>query len=167
MKYIFTLALVGIIGSATFAQSKSSFFLNADISDNIGATLAYNYIIKQKLGVGVAIEVTDFSTLDEGSLAALADFRYYHGAGKSTIIPLLQIGKNLYDYEATVAGSKIAVKGGVQGAVGVGYGYNLWGKSGGLFTSFKYRLVSFKTEVNEVGDSDTDGNIVFSVGFRF
>ena len=163
------LFMAALLLSATLchAQKKSNLFITADFSGNLGASLSYSYAIKEKFGIGASMEIVEDEVIEpEESFAALADFRYYHNINRSTIIPVLQIGKNIYESEHQFAGRTFSKKGGIQAAIGLGYSYRLFGKASGVFASIKYRMITFKTKVDSDEGSVTEGDAVFSIGIR-
>lgn len=172
-------------GYSTYSESSK----NSSVTSSFGApvfALTYNYAPKGKLGFGVSVEAGSIKSensqgysVNDMTIATLADFRYYITSGKNTFIPLLQIGYNLYNYGSTYrAGTyttKVEMKNAGQGAVGIGYSYALWKHSGiGPYAALKlsYQNYTVSTTTNVPAAHPGNDNLsltggIATIGFRF
>jgi hypothetical protein len=161
------------------AQQKDNIFLstelnrtfgNATPNKTYGLSLAYNRLLSNtNFGLGASVEFIDIRTQKLGGIMPAIDLRYYSRFGKSTLIPLAQVGYNFYQFNYQDATSaKYQLNGGLGYTFGLGYSYSLTQKGGGLFTALKFRGMQYKvTDGALPARTWTKEQLNLSIGWRF
>jgi hypothetical protein len=152
------------------SQKKYNLFIATELNNTKGLSLAYNHTIpKTNFGVGLGIEFNDISTKELGGIMPTLDARYYAKLGKSTLIPLAQLGYNIYEHQYTKFGAnnEYKIEGGAGFSMGLGYSYSINAKGSGPFTAFKYRSMQYKLNDPILPAKNNTNQLKISLGWRF
>ena len=155
--------------SAT-SQKKENIFITAELYKTKGLSLVYNRMIpKTNIGVGAGLEFIDISTKKLGGIMPGLDARYYVNFGKSTLMPLAQVGYNFYEYRYKISSSanEYKMEGGPSFSLGLGYSYKANAKGSGPYTALKYRSLQYKYNDPALGGNKTTNQLKVSIGWRF
>jgi hypothetical protein len=174
-----------VFTKVSFAQKNypslttNNFFISAELSKILGASAfdkkyglsaVYNRILpKSRFGVGIGLELINILTKRLGGIMPGFDVRYYANLGKSTIIPLAQVGYNVYKFQYQKSGTSQAYeeKGGLGYTLGIGYSYSLKPNGSGLFGAFKYRGLQYNYSDPLLQNSRTSERLTLSIGGVF
>jgi hypothetical protein len=158
---------------------KDNFFVSVELSKKLGTTsfysnyglsLAYNHMIaKTHFGIGAGIEVMDIRSKKLGGLMPSIDLRYYITKGRSTFMPMIQAGYNIYNYQYYKLGSGQVneVRAGPGYSFGIGYSYRLNNKGSAIYLALRYRAMQYKYTDPILPPKYTSERIGLSVGWRF
>lgn len=152
------------------AQKKEALFLTAELNKTKGLSLVYSKLLKNSgLGLGAGIEFIDISSKRLGGIMPGIDIRYYSKFGRSTIIPLAQLGYNFYQHKYQIVGTNetYEMKGGPSFSLGIGYSYSINAKGSGPFTALKFRSLPYKLNEPLLPKTKTADQLKISVGWRF
>ena len=184
MKY-FILSFSTLLAFTCFAQQKDpfgkrdNFFVTTELSKTLGASyfdkkygfsFVYNRLLpKTRFGVGAGLEIIDIRTKSLGGIMPILDVRYYATLGKSTLIPLAQVGYNFYKFQYQKLGTAQAYeeKGGLGYSFGIGYSYSSKERGSGLYGALKFRGLQYKYNDPLQPKRNTSERLNLSLGWRF
>ena len=97
------------------------------------------------------------------------DLRYYSKFGKSTIIPLAQVGYNFFKFQYQGFGTteNYEFKSGFGYTFGIGYSYSFTEKGSGLYGAFRFRGLQYKYTDPLLPKKSTSERLNLSIGWRF
>jgi hypothetical protein len=180
-KISFVLLLIPVLG---MAQKKEYFFAEGGVNFYRGKAPAvidftYSYAPLSKFGFGISAElgqhetkyyydVNDYRSSLTFGCAILADIRYYLHFKNGSLIPLFQIGYNVFNDHVD---PNFKTVGGLQYSLGLGYLFKVFKSGGGVIVSVKYIDKSFKeTDATLVGKTSHNysvGGFAPTVGILF
>jgi hypothetical protein len=181
----FLLSLFITLSFACFAQEERSLkrdnlFIATELSKALGAnsfdkkyglSFVYNRLLPNtRLGVGAGLEMIDIRTKRLGGLMPVLDVRYYATLGKSTLMPIAQVGYNVYNFKYQKFGTtqSFEEKGGLGYSVGIGYSYPLTKNGNGLYGAFRFRGLQYKYNDPSIPfRTNTSERLNVSLGWRF
>ncbi|HVG40494.1 MAG TPA: hypothetical protein VM888_02690 [Chitinophagaceae bacterium] len=174
-----------LLAFTCFSQQKYPFikrnnlFVATELSKTLGAStmdkkygfsFVYNRLLpKTNFGVGASLELIDIRTKRFGGMMPALDLRYYAMLGKSTFIPIAQVGYNFYRFQYQKLGTVQAYeeKGGLGYTFGIGYSYNLTQRGSGLYGSLKFRGLQYNYNDPLLPKQNTSERLNLSIGWRF
>jgi hypothetical protein len=181
----FLLSLTTLIAFNSFAQEttppnkKDNFFISTELSNTLGKSdaankygfsLAYNRLLsKSHFGIGAAVDLIDIRTKKMGGVMPSLDLRYYATLGKSTLMPMAQVGYNFYKYQYhKLAGDAgFEEKGGLGYTLGIGYSYPFTDKGNGLYGALRFRGLQYKYDHPQMQQTMNSNRLNLSIGWRF
>ena len=184
MKHLL-LSIFTLVAFTCFAQQKDpfvkrdNFFVTTELSKTLGASyfdkkygfsFVYNRILtKTRFGIGAGLEVIDIRNKRLGGIMPTLDVRYYATLGKSTLIPLAQLGYNFYSFQYQKFGTAQTYeqKGGLGYSFGIGYSYSSNVRGSGLYGAFKFRGLQYKYDDPFYPERKTSERLNLSIGWRF
>jgi hypothetical protein len=184
MKY-FLLSFSTLLAFTCFAQQKDpsvkrdNFFVTTELSKTLGAAIfdkkygfsfVYNRLLpKTRFGIGAGLELIDIRTKRLGGIMPTLDIRYYATLGKSTLIPIAQVGYNFYRFQYQKLGTAQAYeeKGGLGYTFGIGYSYRLTERGSGLYGALKFRELQYNYNDPLLLKRNTSERLNLSIGWRF
>jgi hypothetical protein len=147
---------------------KSYFFLAAELLKNKGVSVVYSRILKNgHFGIGIGVEFIDISTKQLGGIMPSLDVRYYIHRGKSTFMPIVQVGYNRLNVTYTdTNNNKYQQKGGRSFSLGLGYHYETGRKGSGPYAAIRYRNMQYHYNEPAV-PTLTGSETKISLGWKF
>jgi hypothetical protein len=162
---------------------RDNVFVTTELSKTLGTTaldkkygvsFVYNRLLaKSHFGVGAGLELIDIRTKRLGGIMPSVDIRYYAPWGRSTLMPMVQMGYNFYRFQYQKLGTTQAYeeKGGLGYSFGIGFGigysYNLTEKGSGVYGAFRFRGLKYQYSDPILPRKMTSERLNLSIGWRF